>query len=398
MADDGRRELPRPPRRVPGGAVAPLTSIEPPRQPVGPSEPPLPSRLRLRFLVPLIVFVLVLGVGAGWLIREDNLSMDTAEVLKSAGPSVVRVLATTCEGTGQATGLLLQNGLILTAASAIKQPISIAFLTADGRIRRANPMGISPDGVELLQMVGRLDVQPAELAANEPADRADRAVLGFIANGSQTIQPIGTAKSPRPLISVLNSTKLGSPVLDKSGHVIGLVTGDTVPTAKVVPLAKLRQYVVPKTSELEPDPGGTCERSQGPQIPITPELRVADTPLAGEAQEMLGAYLTLMNKHDFAGIRALYTKRLAGQLSEATDRDHHQTFFGFGARITEVTQSGSTVNARMTFTALFSPNSYGAGGKTCNRLDNRYLLIREDGKLKLDKAVLVYAAQTCDAD
>jgi hypothetical protein len=346
----------------------------------------------------LIVFVLVLGLGAGWLIKEYNLRLDTDKVLEKAGPSVVRVLATTCAGTGEATGVLLPDGLILTAASAIKQPMSMVIMTTDGRVRRANPLGTSADGVAVLQLVGRLDTPTTELAPKEPPDRADRALLGFIQAGTQTIQPLGTAKEPRPLSSVLNSTKLGAPVLDKSGQVIGLVTGDKVPTATVIPLSRLRQYVVPQTEELTPEAGGTCERSKGPQTGITPALQVAKTPLAVEAQAMLGGYLTTMNQHEFGKIREFYTKRLAGALTEERDRVSHQTFYGFGAKITEVTQSGAVVNVRMTFTALFSSNSRGAQGRTCSRLDNRYRLIRQAGELRLDEAKTVTPAQGCDTD
>lgn len=415
MAEDGRRELPRPPRRIPPAAQQ-QTVLEPARVTSGRGsggssgggsggsgattqyEPPLPPRFRFRFLVPLIVFVLVLGLGAGWLIREDSLRLETDEVMDIAGPSIVRVLATTCAGTGEATGVLLANGLILTAASAIRQPMSIAFMTADGRLRPANPLGSTSDGVALLQMVGRLDEPTAELAPKEPADRAEQALLGFIADGTQRIQPLGTAKNPRPLSEVLNATKLGSPILDKAGRVIGLVTGDTVPSAQIVPLSRLRQYVVPQAPAITPEPGGTCERAKGPQTAITPVLQVANTPLAREAQAVLGSYLTLMNKHDFEKVRGLYTKRLARTLSVEQDQLRHQTFYGFGAKITEVTQADPAVNARITFTVLFSPNSYGAQGKTCNRLDNRYRLLRVDGRLLIDQASTVTSARSCDTD
>ncbi|WP_020392832.1 trypsin-like peptidase domain-containing protein [Kribbella catacumbae] len=397
MADSGRRELPKPPRRVPAGALAPLTSIEaPPRRPPVPTEPPLPPKFRLRFVVPLVVFVLVLGAGAGWLVRADSLNLDVAEVQKAAGPSVVRIFATTCEGTGQATGVLLENGLVLTAASSIKQPMSVAFMTTSGDVRRANVLGSSQDGVAVLQMLGQLTTPKAQLAPKDPPGDAERAVLGFIANGLQTIQLLGPANEPKPLPSVLNATKLGSPVLDKSGRVIGLVTGDTVATAKVVPLDNLRQYSGTGQPGITPEPGGTCPRSRGPQTPIVPELAVANTPLAGEVQKLLGDYITTTNKHDFVAIRELYSKQLAKALTVARDLKNHQTSFLFGARITEVTSAGEFVNARMTFTVLFSPNSNGAAGQTCNRIDNRYRLVREGGKLVVDQAVGVQTPRSCD--
>lgn len=399
MVDSGRRELPRPPRRVPAGALAALTSIEAPlRRPASAqvTEPPLPPRFRPRFVIPLIVFVLVLGAGAGWLVRQDSLTLDTAEVLKTAGPSVVRILATTCEGTGQASGVLLENGLVLTAASSIKQPMSVALLTSTGEVRLANVLGSSPDGVAVLRMLGQLTTPKAQLAPKDPPAAAERAVVGFIANGLQTIQLLGPAREPKPLTSVLNATKLGSPALDSKGRVVGLITGDTVPTAKIVPLGTLRQYAGTGQPGLTPEPGGTCVRSRGPQTPIVPELTVANTPLAGEVQKLLGDYLTTMNKHDFVAIRALYSQQLTKNLSLTRDRDNHQTSYTFGPRIIEVTESGGYVNARMTYSVLFSPNSNGARGQTCNRPDNRYRLVRENGKLVVDSAAAVQPPRGCD--
>jgi hypothetical protein len=347
-------------------------------------------------LIPLVVFVLVLGAGAGWLIRQDSLTLDTAEVLKTAGPSVVRILATTCEGTGVASGILLDNGLVLTAASAIKKPMAVALMTSTGDVRRANVLGSSTDGVAVLRMLGQLPNPKAQLAPKDPPDGADRAVVGFIANGLQTVQPLGSVKDPQALTSVLNATKLGAPALDGSGRVVGLITGDTVPTAKIVPLANLRQYSGTGQPGITPEPGGTCVRSRGPQLPIVPELTVANTPLAGEAQKLIGDFMTTTNKHDFSALRALYSAGLAKILDETQDREHHQTSYLFGARIIEVTQTGETVNARVTYSALFSPNSTGADGQTCNRIDNRYRLVRENGRLLVDKATAVQAPQPCD--
>jgi hypothetical protein len=306
------------------------------------------------------------------------------------------ILATTCEGTGVASGVLLGNGLVLTAASSIKQPMSVALVTATGDVRRANVLGSSTDGVAVLRMIGQLPNPTAELASKEPPRGADRAVVGFIASGQQTIQQLGTAKDPTPLASVLNATKLGAPALDGSGRVVGLITGDTVPKATIVPVAKLRQYSGTGQPGITPEPGGTCVRSRGPQAPIVPELTVANTPLAGEVETLIGTYMTTTNKHDFVGLRALYSARLAKSLPEEVDREHHQTSYLFGARIIEVTQVGETVNARVTYSVLFSPNSVGALGQTCNRLDNRYQLVREKGRLVVDRATAVQDPRPCD--
>jgi hypothetical protein len=178
--------------------------------------------------------------------------------------------------------------------------------------------------------------------------------------------------------------------------VVGLITGDTVPKATIVPVAKLRQYSGTGQPGITPEPGGTCVRSRGPQAAIVPELTVANTPLAGEVQTLIGTYMTTTNRHDFTALRALYSAQLAKGLPEEQDRRHHQTSYLFGARIIEVTQVGETVNARVTYSVLFSPNSDGALGQTCNRLDNRYRLVRENNKLLVDRATGVQDPQPCD--
>ncbi|MEU4608739.1 serine protease [Kribbella sp. NPDC023972] len=397
--DDGR-QLPRPPRRVPASAPT-LTQLQV-STPRAPQPPPRRPWKFGRFLAGFVVFLLILAAGAsaGWYVRAQSLRIETEQVLDAVKPGVVRVLATTCEGTGEATGVLIGDGLILTADSAIKQPLSIAIVTEDGRVRRANPLGSSADGVAVLRMIGRLEHEPVPLATVNPDPKAELALLGYTAAGDLTARSVGTTEQPQALSTVMNTAKLGGPIIGKSGEVVGLVAGDTLATSSIVPLEKLRQYVVPKSTSITPEAGGTCERSRGPQSGMLPDLLVASTPLAVESQKLLGNYLTLLNRHDFAGLRQqVYSKRLIGAYPEERDRNKHQTSYFFEAKITEVTRDGvDGANVRMTFVVLFSPNAAGAKGETCNRLDVRYLLVRNGGQLRLDQGNSVTDAQSCDTD
>jgi hypothetical protein len=399
VVEDGR-QLPRPPRRIPAGAST-LTQLQT-STPRPPQPPPRTPWKFGRFLAGFIVVLLILAAGAtaGWYIRAESLRIDTAKVLETVEPGVVRVLATTCEGTGEASGVLIGEGLILTAASAIKQPLSIAIVTSDGRVRRANPLGSSADGVAVLRLIGRLDSEPVPLAPANPDPKAERALLGYTAAGQLTSRSVGSAAEPQALSSWMNSAKLGGPIIDKTGQVVGLVTGDTVQASTIVPLDKLREYVAPKAVSLTAETGGTCPRSRGPQNAMVPELLVASTPLAVESQKTLGNYLTLENRHDFAALsQQVYSKRLARVYPEEKDSDSHETSYFFGAKITEVTRFQTDgANVRMTYVVLFSPNANGAKGQTCNRLDVRYRLVRESGQLRLDQGTSVTAAQSCDID
>ncbi|GAA1561110.1 serine protease [Kribbella lupini] len=409
MAEQGRSDLPRPPRRVPGWAVenddpppalGPRTTIEPRRRaPVddAPGEP-LPPKFRPRFVWPLVVFVLVLGAAAGWLVRAYSLSLDTEDVLAKAGPAVVQVLATTCDGTGQASGVMLPGGVVLTALSAVREPISVAIVTQDGKVRRATLRGANPNGVAVLAMAGPADRPTATIAPKLPDAAADRALVGFELNGQQVARQLGTAEQPAELGQVVDGGALGAPVVDKHGRVIGLLAGETVATSKIIGLDELRLFA-DGSAVLTPQKLGTCP-ARGPQSPVEPDLAVANTPLAGEVREILGRYLDTLNKHDFVAMQSTYSDALRARSDPAEDAKKHLTSYAFRPVVEAVTAAGGDNNADalLTFTVLFSPNSAGANGHTCGRLRIRYHLVREQQGLRIDSAKTEGNQPGCDTD
>jgi hypothetical protein len=350
----------------------------------------------------LVILVLAAGVGAGWALRSNtddpaDLSLDTGKVLKASGPSVVRVLASTCAGTGEATGVLFDNGRLLTAASAIRQPVSVAMVTADGRIRRAGVVGVSADGVAVLQVATRLDTSPAMLASSAPDPRAEQAVIGYDQAGKQSIQQAGTAGSPRALIEFLDTASLGAPVLDRDAQVVGLVAGNTVASGKVIGLDELNRYVS-SAPGVAAEPAGTC-MARGPRTAVQPALGVPASALASEVQRLFASYFKALNQHDFLAMQDTYTKEFASKSTEADFDRHHGTSYAFGVVITEVGGTGEEqATARLEFVVLFSPKSTGAKGTTCSRLDLRYRLVREQGRLRIDSATSVASNQSCDTD
>ncbi|QNE17662.1 trypsin-like peptidase domain-containing protein [Kribbella qitaiheensis] len=408
--EDGRRELPKPPRRIPSWAVVDdevtagsRTTIQPRTAPVQPSRQAKPPRgPGVLAIIPLVVIVLAVGLGAGWVLRSQgqssgDLSLDTGTVLRATGPSVVRVLASTCAGTGEATGVLFDDGRVLTAASAIRQPVSIAAMTVDGRIRRATVVGTSADGVAVLQMQGSFDISTATLASEAPDAKAERAIIAYDQTGKQSIQRAGTTQEPRALPEFLDPASVGAPVLNRNGHVTGLVTGNTVASGKIIGLDEVRRY-----AGLEPavtaEPTGNC-LAHGPRTAVQPSLDVAASPLATEIQRLFAAYFRALNQHDFLAMRDTYSHELALTSTDADFVRAHGTSYAFRPVITEVVGTGEkNATARVTFTVLFSPKSTGAKGTTCSRLDLRYRLVREQGRLGIDSATSVASNQSCDTD
>ncbi|MGW6197719.1 S1 family peptidase [Kribbella sp. NPDC055110] len=394
--EDGRSGIPRPPRRVPAGAGT-LTQLESPSRPSHPSEPqPRGPWIFGRFLAGLLVLIVIVagGAGAGWFIRQETLQLNTDEVLKSVGPAVVRVLATTCAGTGEASGVLIDNGRILTATSAVEEPRSIVVVTPDGRIRRANLLGTSADGVAVLQSIG-FEGAPLQLPTVNPEPKAERALVGYTSAGKQVINAIGSAADPKALGEVMNAAKLGGPVVDKTGDLIGLVVGDTVQASTIVGLDKLQGYVAPSPTGLTVAAGGTCPVSRGPQAGITPVLQVANTPLALEVQRLFTKYMTLQNRKDFPGVQPLYSARLATSLDVKRDSNSHATSYIFNPRLTDLAPDGSY--ARLAYNVLFAPTAKGAAFKNCNRVDIRFDLVRSDGQLVIDRATNATDPVSCDS-
>ncbi|TDO54201.1 trypsin-like peptidase [Kribbella sp. VKM Ac-2571] len=399
--EDGRSGLPRPPRRVPAGAGT-LTQLEAPTRPTGPTPPPRGPWIFGRILAGLLVLIVIVAAGAsaGWYVRQQLLQIDTDAVLQSVRPAVVRVLATTCGGSGEGTGVLIDGGQILTAASVVGQPLGMVVVLPDGRIRRANLIGTSTDGVAVLQPIGQLEATPVQLAAANSDPKAERALVGYTATGKQVINPIGSTADPEPLSTVMNAEKLGGPVVDRSGRLDGLIVGDTVQASAIVDLDTLRRYVAPTPTGLTIDSTDACDQqSRGPQRAVVPELQVGRTPLASEVQKLLGEYLTLENKRDFPALQALYSKQLAKTYTVKKDQHSHQTTYFFAPKLSEVSSDGSGgAYARLTFNALFSPTATGAEGRNCNHLDYRYRLIRDGAKLVIDTAVSMTPSVPCDTD
>ncbi|MFI5697948.1 serine protease [Kribbella sp. NPDC051586] len=395
--EDGRNGLPRPPRRIPPGAGS-LTQLETPSRPAAPQpqtqrRPWIFGRILAGFVALLVIAAG--GAGAGWFVRSQSLRINTDEVLKSAGPSVVRVLATTCGSTGEASGVLIDNGRVLTAASAVAQPKSIVIVAPDGRIRRANLLFTSTDGVAVLQSIG-LEGTPMQLAPADPDPKAQRALIGYTSAGKQAISQVGSAADPRALSEVMNAAKLGGPILDKSGGLIGLVTGATVQASAIVPLEKLRGYAATAPSGVTVAAAGICDQSRGPQAAVAPALQVAGTALNVEVQRLFGNYVTLENQQDFRGLQSLYSARFAKGMTVDRDLHNHRTSYFFNPKITDVAPDGSY--ARMSYDILFAPTATGADGQNCNRLDVRFQLVRVNGKLLIDRTVPMATPVSCDTD
>jgi hypothetical protein len=401
--------MPRPPRRVPlgaddGAALRQRTTIEP--APAGPPPEPVKPP-RPWYLIPVLLAVLAAGAGVGWLVRDQAADaggqlvpaggFDPGDVLKTSGPAVVRVYSLSCSGSGRATGVMIGDDRVLTVASALTGPVAVAVQTADGRIREARVIGADTggpgaaagSGVAVLQVRGEpFAVEPAELAASVPADATeDVPVVGYRDDARQVVNMHAITTTPSGLdvagvSGLFPVSSAGAPVFDRSGQVIAMLVRAGPGGARTVGLAKLRQLVRGGglSAMRRPD---DCRQGQGSPLPVVPVLAGPGGDLAHEAQEVLGDYLTQINRHDVRAVRELMTGYLLRDRTLSQMRVQYRWMTTFDPVIRNVVKDGDGAQVEMTHAELRAPDDEHEHLQ-CLRYDLIYRIKPVDGVMNID--------------
>jgi Trypsin-like peptidase domain len=393
-------DIPRPPRRVPPGAdgtaLRGRTAIETGAgggaRPSRPVRPP-----RAWYLLPLLIAVIAAGAGVGWLVREQGdgnppLSggFDPDDVLKSAGPAVVKVHASACTGDGLATGVMIDRNRVLTVASALEGPIAVAVETADGRVREATVTGVDDagTGVAELKVLGApLDVPVPSLAEALPADDGnDVPVVGFSDGGEQQVDLHAITRTAdgsglTGVSGLLPAASAGAPVFDRNGRTIGLLTTAGSDGATAVGLHVLREFRA-QSRRLKVEDRPDCHDSKGVPTPVVPALDGPSGPLATETQTLLGEYVTRINRHDPQGVRDLFTGALLLDRTLEAMREQYRMLLVFEPVIHSVVKDGDGARVEMTHTGLDYPRKT-AQNLRCLRYNIGYELERVDGELRI---------------
>lgn len=392
MPEHGDDQRPRPPRRVPPGAGG--TVIEAPAEhrvaPAPARRPPRPW-----YLLPLVLALIAAGTGVGWLVREQQKSeanpgpspspsgTPSFDLLAKVRPSVVQVLATTCQGTGQAAGIVLADGLVLTAAAAIRGPVSIAVRlddgSPDGKVRTAQVRGVSSDGLALLRVTALGGVP----ATSAPAGSATTTLVRYDGLGRQVVDPLTAESVTGQLRQIGGLGPLGAPVFDPQGRVAGLVTGHDTTDARLIGSDTFSRFLTAEPP-LSPSPDGECDSPAGPRGQVVPQLVSSPTDLAKEVQVTLASYLNAVNRHEFELARSIYAVALKKRDTLARLTANQRTSYWFGARIVKVDPADDGAVAVMRFTVVHASGGGGpVEGETCTRWNLAYRLVRENGKLRI---------------
>lgn len=227
-----------------------------------PSSPPVRRRRGIRardvFLalgagvLGALAMVVVLAV-AGLLGESSNSATDArsndrpnepdaaARLAAVANPSVVGILVATPSGVRRVSGVCVRNGEVITSASAIEGARSLTVVGADGGRRTGTLVGQDPaTRLALVRVDGGSD--PAKLAANGDLRVGEwiLALGGTDGSGPWVATGVvaamggwaddGSGSPSAGMITVdavLPPEAQGGALLDRNGHVVGILAGAT---------------------------------------------------------------------------------------------------------------------------------------------------------------------------
>ena len=179
---------------------------------------------------------------------------DAAVAFAAIQPSVVSVLASAQGKDGDlGTGVVMQrSGVIITAGHVVRDASSVTVVYSDGSQSQADVIlrqpendlavlraQIVPDDLKpaTFSSAGGLQIGDEVLAVGDPFGVVDSATFGVVSGMGREFHAEGSAITLKNLIqfdAAVNPGNSGGPLVDRDGHVIGIVTGLLNPTGQGV--------------------------------------------------------------------------------------------------------------------------------------------------------------------
>ncbi len=262
-------------------------------------------------------------------------------VFAVAGPAVVRIDVTQCEGSGgSGSGFVVAPDLIMTAAHVVAGARTVSVRGEAGSLQAAEVIGIAPENdVALVRLASPSSATPLSFATELPDRGSSMAVVGFPLY-AETLQISEGIMSglPRPVEysdqsveeafvtdAATNPGNSGGPVLDRDGRVLGLVSGGQVwegwdPETRIP--VQGTNYVVP-AKDLQPYLALWADRTDSLAAPCADEVEApgdasiavevsADDPWAADFAQALYTHGLSINAGSYASAFSEFTPRLQG--------------------------------------------------------------------------------------
>jgi putative serine protease PepD len=237
-------------------------------RPEPPAPPPTPApRRRSRAWLAVVAASLVAGTAGGWVAAGaaddggtpvtaatpasvgDRGELDVAAVVAAVKPSVVSVETEivvrrgfrSAVGSGAGTGIVIDDGIVMTNAHVIEGAEDVTVTGADGRVRRAEVVAADDaHDVAVLRIADASGLVPARLGGGTPVQVGDDVVAignalaleggltvtrGIVSALDRSIDTgTGTLTHLVQTDAAISSGNSGGPLVNAAGEVIGMNT------------------------------------------------------------------------------------------------------------------------------------------------------------------------------
>ena len=304
---------------------------------------------------------------------------DLRAVFGRVRSGVVRVLASTCSGTGIGTGFLTDARTAIVALGSVKRPAAVVVVVR-GQPVPATVTSVSQDtGLARLRLARPVAGYHFAFGAAPTVGQSVGVVGVPVAGNAPTLtQAAVTATDQRGsglsgLFGLQGRADLGlsgAPVVDGSGAVVGMVVADKDETKlKAVPATTLDR------ARTEPRDEGNCGKPKGPQIKT---VIAGDAPKASKAT--LQRYFAGINTGNYDAVfDAFEPGTLRGSRSEIA-RGFRSTY-DFHIKIEE--SQGQNVWVR--FDSIFAAGRGPRSSLTCAHWSRVYVFGDSDGGTRIGR-------------
>jgi S1-C subfamily serine protease len=324
-----------------------------------------------------------------------------AALYRQDSSGVLKIVASTCGGTGIGTGFLLPSGQVATVAHVVTGAVSVA-ITGNGETSAASVVGYDANqDLALLQPSKRLAGHTFRWADHEPSVGDQVAAIGYPLNQPETLT-IGTVSGLNRKLPIegtirtgliqtdaaLNPGNSGGPLIAGDGMVTGLVDAKNL-EASGIGYAVDAQLARPEFSNWQakpsPQPATACPGALGPSGSAAIGGPASGSDVAGITSTLV-TYFDAINTGDYPTGYAQLDAHAQSQGSEQTFASGDATSYDFNFSLMSVTTQSPGVDvAALDFTSV-QDSAHGPNGDTCDNWTLTYTMVNVNGTWLIDSA------------
>ena len=339
---------------------------------------------------------------------------DWAGVVEQTGDSVVRLDVASCDGRWMGSGFVVAPDLVMTAAHVVDGAVAMSLQTSAGVVTgQVVDLDTTTDSA-LVRTNARLEVEPLPMAAADVGLGSSIAILGFpleayslrvsqgLVSGLDERVDYGGVTVEHAMVTdaAINGGNSGGPVVDRSGNVVGLVTGKRMWVTGGDPAAGAAEgigYVIPVTALKSNLAAWRDEPSRDPadcgadgEAPVADDGILAvdvhsSEPAAVDIARSLSLHGQGINQGNYEAAWEIFSPRMKSALKDVeTWKDGLGTSYWERLSVisVEVSADSATVQAGL---QTRQDAEFGHQGQTCSLWNLTYRMVNAQGGWLIDK-------------